>query len=130
MMLRTRLAIGIGAMLAVMGAPLYLSLRSMQQLRKDLQEVMKRAPHPPPISNPIGEGSRRQGHHHSYHIRIPQLKDCKVHPDKAKGKGTMVLLCVRPFACIPRGEFDASSSRSYSCLSASTGSIAAARKAG
>lgn len=40
MMLRTRLAIGIGAMLAVMGAPLYLSLLSMQQLRRDTETLL------------------------------------------------------------------------------------------
>ena len=37
MMLRTRLALGIGAMVAVMVAPLWLSLRSMQQLRQEAE---------------------------------------------------------------------------------------------
>jgi signal transduction histidine kinase len=39
MMLRTRLALGIGAIVAVMVAPLWLSLRSMQQLRRDSENI-------------------------------------------------------------------------------------------
>jgi len=50
-----------------------------QQLRKDLQEVKKLA----------RERSK------AISLRIPQLKDCRHHFDKArgKGKGTMVFLC-------------------------------------
>jgi topoisomerase-4 subunit B len=48
-----------------------------QQLRKELQEVKKFA--------------RERAK--AITIRIPQLKDCKNHFDRAKGKGTMVFLC-------------------------------------
>lgn len=50
-----------------------------QQLRKELQEVKKLA----------RERSK------AISLRIPQLKDCRVHLDKAKGKGkgSMVFLC-------------------------------------
>jgi DNA gyrase subunit B/topoisomerase-4 subunit B len=50
-----------------------------QQLRKELQEVKKLA--------------RERAK--AITIRIPQLKDCKVHLDKAKGKGkgSMVFIC-------------------------------------
>src|SRR6266540_3388607 len=50
-----------------------------QQLRKELQEVKKLA--------------RERAK--AITIRIPQLKDCKNHFDKTKGKGkgTMVFLC-------------------------------------
>lgn len=50
-----------------------------QQLRKELQEVKKLA----------------RDRAKAITIRIPQLKDCKVHLDKAKGKGrgSMVFIC-------------------------------------
>src|SRR5205807_10061359 len=54
-------------------------VQDTQQLRKELQEVKKLA--------------RERAK--AITIRIPQLKDCKNHFDKAKGKGkgTMVFLC-------------------------------------
>ena len=54
-------------------------VKDTQQLRKELQEVKKLA--------------RERAK--AITIRIPQLKDCKVHLDKAKGKvrGSMVFIC-------------------------------------
>jgi DNA gyrase subunit B/topoisomerase-4 subunit B len=54
-------------------------VKDTQQLRKELQEVKKLA--------------RERAK--AITIRIPQLKDCKVHFDKAKGKGrgSMVFIC-------------------------------------
>ena len=54
-------------------------VQDTQQLRKELQDVKKLA--------------RERAK--AITIRIPQLKDCKVHLDKAKGKGqgSMVFLC-------------------------------------
>jgi topoisomerase-4 subunit B len=54
-------------------------VRDTQQLRKELQEVKKLA--------------RERAK--AITIRIPQLKDCKLHLDKAKGKGkeSMIFIC-------------------------------------
>jgi hypothetical protein len=52
---------------------------------------LRRAPHPQPLSNPIREGSYRQGDHVA-HPAVEGLQE-SFRPEEGKGQGTMVFIC-------------------------------------